>query len=96
MMPRIAICAPSTPFSRDDAARITALAEAEFPEHELRFHDQCFAIEATCQYTTSSVWLASSSYESRRMSAIGRQLGSRSLNWEYRSCASTTRSESGM
>ncbi|OYX64089.1 MAG: LD-carboxypeptidase [Novosphingobium sp. 32-60-15] len=45
MTKRIAICAPSTPFSRSDAARVTALAAAEFPSLELIFHDQCFASE---------------------------------------------------
>ena len=44
-MPRIAICAPSTPFTREDAARVEMLATAEFREHELVFHDQCFAVE---------------------------------------------------
>lgn len=44
-MPRIAICAPSTPFTRDDAARVTALARTEFPSLELCFHDQCFAVD---------------------------------------------------
>jgi muramoyltetrapeptide carboxypeptidase len=43
-MPRIAICAPSTPFTREDAARVTALAD-EYPGLELEFHDQCFAEE---------------------------------------------------
>src|SRR5690606_483018 len=42
-MTRIAICAPSTPFTREDASRILTLAEAEFPALDLRFHDQCFA-----------------------------------------------------
>ena len=42
-MARIAICAPSTPFTRTDADRVMALASAEFPQHELVFHDQCFA-----------------------------------------------------
>ncbi|MGV3511535.1 MAG: LD-carboxypeptidase [Novosphingobium sp.] len=42
---RIAICAPSTPFTREDAARVTALANAEYPELELAFHEQCFASE---------------------------------------------------
>lgn len=42
---RIAICAPSTPFSREDAARVSALAVTHFPEIELLFHDQCFAID---------------------------------------------------
>ena len=45
MTKRIAICAPSTPFSRTDAARVMALAAAEFPALELVFHDQCFASE---------------------------------------------------
>ena len=43
-MARIAICAPSTPFTRADADRVLALASAEFPQHELVFHDQCFEI----------------------------------------------------
>lgn len=41
-MTRIAICAPSTPFAEEDAARVLALA-AEFPGLELHFHPQCFA-----------------------------------------------------
>lgn len=44
-MARIAICAPSTPFTREDAERVSALAAAEFPGHELFFHDQCFAVD---------------------------------------------------
>ena len=44
-MPRIAICAPSTPFTEEDAARVTALAAAEFPQAELHFHPQCFAVD---------------------------------------------------
>jgi muramoyltetrapeptide carboxypeptidase len=40
---RIAICAPSTPFTRDDAERVEALARAEFPALALAFHEQCFA-----------------------------------------------------
>ena len=44
-MPHIAICAPSTPFTRDDAARVMALAAAEFPQVHLTFHEQCFAVE---------------------------------------------------
>lgn len=43
-MRRVAICAPSTPLTRDDAARVSALA-ADFPAIELHFHDQCFASE---------------------------------------------------
>jgi len=40
---RIGICAPSTPFTRDDAARVSALAANTHPMAELVFHDQCFA-----------------------------------------------------
>jgi muramoyltetrapeptide carboxypeptidase len=43
-MPSVAICAPSAPFSSDDAARVSALA-AEFPGVELHFHPQCFESE---------------------------------------------------
>ena len=39
----IGICAPSTPFSRDDAFRIMELASDEFPNLHLEFSDQCFA-----------------------------------------------------
>src|SRR5579863_9091130 len=42
---RIAICAPASPITRDDAARALTLAAAEFPEVSLHFHDQCFASE---------------------------------------------------
>ena len=45
-MPTIAICAPSTPMSQEDAARVTALAAAEFRGITLHFHPQCFATEA--------------------------------------------------
>lgn len=44
-MPSIAICAPSTPIAREDAARVAELAAAEFPDLNLHFHDQCFAAE---------------------------------------------------
>jgi muramoyltetrapeptide carboxypeptidase len=40
---RIAICAPSTPFTREDAARVSTLAATAHPTAELVFHDQCFA-----------------------------------------------------
>lgn len=45
MPTRIAICAPAAPFSHEDAARVSALAEAEFPDAELHFHPQCFEVE---------------------------------------------------
>ncbi len=41
-MIRVAVCAPSTPFDREDAARVAALA-GEYAELELHFHEQCFA-----------------------------------------------------
>ncbi len=44
-MSRIAICAPSTPFTRSDAARVEALAQSEFPDLEIHFHEQCFVEE---------------------------------------------------
>ena len=40
---KIGICAPSTPFTREDATRVTALAAISHPTAELAFHDQCFA-----------------------------------------------------
>ena len=39
---RIAICAPAAPLHRELADRVEALAKAEFPGLELRFHSQCF------------------------------------------------------
>ena len=39
----IAICAPATPITSEDAARVEALAKAEFPQLQLDFHPQCFA-----------------------------------------------------
>jgi muramoyltetrapeptide carboxypeptidase len=39
---KVAICAPSTPISHEDAKRVAAIAEAEFPHIELHFHPQCF------------------------------------------------------
>ena len=43
-MTRIAICAPSTPITAEDAERVRAIA-VEFPGVELEFHPQCFASE---------------------------------------------------
>ena len=40
---RVRLCAPSTPFTRDDAQRVLALA-AEYPGITLDFHPQCFAV----------------------------------------------------
>jgi muramoyltetrapeptide carboxypeptidase len=44
-MTRIAICAPATPITRQIADRVTALADAEFSQLTLDFHEQCFAVE---------------------------------------------------
>ncbi|KPH59334.1 LD-carboxypeptidase [Novosphingobium sp. ST904] len=44
-MTRIAVCAPSTPITREDAEAVVALAAAEFPDTELVIHDQCFEVD---------------------------------------------------
>ena len=41
---RVRLCAPSTPLSRDDAARVMALA-GDYPGVTLDFHPQCFAVD---------------------------------------------------
>ncbi len=41
---RIGICAPATPLFQTDADRAMALAAAGFPEAELVFHEDCFAV----------------------------------------------------
>ena len=43
-MPRIAICAPSTPILPEDAARVEALA-GDYPGISLQFHPQCFVVD---------------------------------------------------
>ena len=40
---KIGICAPSTPFTREDAERVRVLAATSHPTVELVFDDQCFA-----------------------------------------------------
>ncbi|WP_323800106.1 LD-carboxypeptidase [Parasphingorhabdus sp.] len=42
---RIGICAPSTPFTRDAANRVIALAAETHPQAELIFDEQCFFVE---------------------------------------------------
>ena len=39
---KIGICAPATPFSLEDADKVTALAAQHYPDAELVFHKQCF------------------------------------------------------
>ena len=41
----IAICAPAAPITVEDAALVTALAAAHFPQATLHIHPQCFAAE---------------------------------------------------
>ena len=83
-MIRIAICAPSAPFTRDDAARVLALA-GEFPTLDLVFHDQCFAeaghfagtdavrlaalLECANDPGTRAVWFARGGYGAVRIAA---------------------------
>jgi muramoyltetrapeptide carboxypeptidase len=84
-MSRIAICAPSTPITRDVAERVTALAEEEFPQLELRFHEQCFAedghfagsdgvrlaalLECANDPSCDAVWFAKGGYGANRIAA---------------------------
>jgi len=42
LMTNIAICAPARAITKDHAAALEALVAAEFPEHSVTFHDQCF------------------------------------------------------
>jgi muramoyltetrapeptide carboxypeptidase len=41
-MTNIAICAPARSITRDHAAALEELVAAEFPEHTVTFHEQCF------------------------------------------------------
>lgn len=41
----IAICAPATPLAREQADAVAALAARDYPALDLRFHEQCFAVE---------------------------------------------------
>lgn len=45
MTRRIGICSPSTPFTREHAERVVALAADCAPSLELVFSDQCFAVD---------------------------------------------------
>ncbi len=84
-MQRIAICAPSTPITRDVADRVTALAATEFPQLELRFHEQCFVedghfagrdqvrlaalLECANDPAVDAVWFAKGGYGANRIAA---------------------------
>lgn len=80
---RIAICAPATPITRQQADAITDLAQAEFPALELAFHTQCFVADghfAGCDAArlaaflecandpyNEAVWFAKGGYGSNRL-----------------------------
>jgi muramoyltetrapeptide carboxypeptidase len=83
-MTRIAICAPGTPITSDDAARVEALAKAEFLQLQLDFHPQCFAdgghfagpdemrlgaLLACANSAADVVWFAKGGYGSNRIVA---------------------------
>lgn len=42
-MTNIAICAPATPITREQATALEAMVAAEFPGTSVTFHEQCFA-----------------------------------------------------
>ncbi len=44
-MTNIAICAPATPITREQADALDVLVAAEFPMHNVTFHDQCFELD---------------------------------------------------
>jgi hypothetical protein len=80
---RIAICAPAAPLHRELADRVEALAKAEFPGLELRFHSQCFLedghfagsdsvrskalIDCANDPDVDAVWFAKGGYGSNRI-----------------------------
>jgi len=83
-MKRIAVCAPGTPITSEDAARVEALAKAEFSELQLDFHPQCFAdgghfagpdemrlaaLLACANSAADAVWFAKGGYGSNRIVA---------------------------
>lgn len=83
-MPRIAICAPATPITPEDAARVNEVA-SEFADLELHFHPQCFLeaghfagpdearlaafLECANDPAFDAVWVARGGYGSNRIAA---------------------------
>lgn len=83
MSKRIAICAPATPISREQAEAVTTLAQAEFPQLELAFHEQCFVedghfagpdavrlaafLDCANDPSSEAVWFAKGGYGSNRL-----------------------------
>jgi len=83
-MKRIAVCAPGTPITSADAARVEQLAKREFPALQLDFHPQCFAdsghfagpddmrlgaLLACANSAADAVWFAKGGYGSNRIAA---------------------------
>lgn len=82
-MTNIAICAPATPITRDQAIALEQLVEAEFPGHSVTFHDQCFEqaghfagddlrrlealLECANDPAFEAVWFAKGGYGSNRI-----------------------------
>lgn len=82
-MTNIAICAPATPITRDHAAALEALVAAEFPDHSVTFHEQCYAsqghfagddltrltalLDCANDSTFDAVWFARGGYGSNRI-----------------------------
>lgn len=83
-MPRIAICAPACPITREDAEQVTALASA-MGSLELQFHEQCFLseghfagsdparliafLDCANDPEVDAVWFARGGYGSNRIAA---------------------------
>lgn len=83
-MPRIAICAPATPLTPEDAERVGEVA-SEFPGLDLVFHPQCFLesghfagtdaerlaafLECANDPAFDAVWFARGGYGSNRIAA---------------------------
>lgn len=82
-MTRIAICAPATPITPEHRAALEQLVTAEFPQHEVWFHPQCFAshahfagsdqqrldalVECANHPDFDAVWFAKGGYGSNRI-----------------------------
>ncbi|WP_305095796.1 LD-carboxypeptidase [Croceibacterium aestuarii] len=98
-MPRIAICAPATPITREQADRVLALAAAEFPQLTLEFDPQCFAADGhfagpdemrlaallDCAASgADAVWFAKGGYGSNRIVADAvERLAGREVNQQW-------------
>lgn len=82
-MTRIAICAPATAITRDHAAAMEQFVAAEYPQHSVWFHDQCFEtyahyagddltrlnalVECANSPEYDAVWFAKGGYGSNRI-----------------------------